>query len=562
MLLSKSILDVATRLSRDSGGSAALSSALEGAMSSTASAYGAAVMLSPLGRIESVITAGFRRADRSPYDESSSPLTDVFVRRTSARVDRFEGFPFEDVSVGPCLTVPILQSGAARGALCLARRPGDGPFDDVDEEVAAALAALAALGMAQARQREREDRRSELSSALRRVSGAVKDSLDLGEILTGIVEVLGSSAGVDRCYIRMVEAPGSPSLGPIEYEWNAPRMEPLASADIHVPIDSLAARTRLTQWSDDIGRDPRLRETAPAGSIDSLLEHRTLAVLTSPLEWGDDLLGAVSFHSSVPRPWADDDVTLIESASREIASALYHARVYEDALETVRELKELEERRSEYISMVSHEIRSPMTVIAGTAEILQTKRHRLPDKAVNDLTDSLAREAKRLARLVSEILDLERIDRGGMQLRLEVFDLVALATEAIEDTGEASRMTLATEHDELLVHIDRDKIKQVLINLMSNAAKFAPEGSEITISVKATDRGARVGVQDRGQGISETDQERLFRRFSRLDDTAHKPGTGLGLYLSRLIVERHGGRIWVESELGGGTIFYFELPRG
>ncbi|MFP5298086.1 MAG: sensor histidine kinase [Actinomycetota bacterium] len=239
---------------------------------------------------------------------------------------------------------------------------------------------------------------------------------------------------------------------------------------------------------------------------------------------------------------------------------MHHALLYEEALRAVEDLRELEARRAEYISMVSHEIRSPITVIAGIADILQHKRDRLPAEAVDDLIGTLSREGGRLARMVSEVLDLERIDRGGMSVTKNEIDLAILAREAIDDTGEASRVIFERPPTPLVVEADRDKLKQVLINLISNAAKFAPERSPITITLEPADGEIDVGVRDEGPGISDEDKERLFKRFSRLDSTATKPGSGLGLYLSRLIIERHGGRIWVESELGAGTTFHFTLP--
>jgi signal transduction histidine kinase len=139
-------------------------------------------------------------------------------------------------------------------------------------------------------------------------------------------------------------------------------------------------------------------------------------------------------------------------------------------------------------------------------------------------------------------------------------DLVDLAREAVEDTGESTRVVFNTSFSDAPVIADRDKVKQVLINLLSNSVKFAPEETKITVSVASFDGRYRVGVRDEGPGISATDKERLFKRFSRLDATQTKPGSGLGLYLSRLIVERHGGHIWVESAPGEGTTFYFELP--
>jgi len=148
-----------------------------------------------------------------------------------------------------------------------------------------------------------------------------------------------------------------------------------------------------------------------------------------------------------------------------------------------------------------------------------------------------------------------------MDLELYPIDLNTLVKEAIADAGEASRVTLHVESGELDLRIDRDKIKQVLLNLISNSAKFAPEGTIITVRLIPEPMSVVIKVEDQGPGIPPEKMEQLFQRFSRLEGTKQKPGSGLGLYLSRLIIERHGGVIWADSEPGDGATFAFRLPR-
>jgi signal transduction histidine kinase len=148
-----------------------------------------------------------------------------------------------------------------------------------------------------------------------------------------------------------------------------------------------------------------------------------------------------------------------------------------------------------------------------------------------------------------------------MDLELYAVDLGALVKEAIADTGEASRVTLHVEAGDLQLRIDRDKIKQVLLNLISNAAKFAPEATPIMVRLQPEAMSVVIKVEDQGPGIPPEKMEQLFQRFSRLEGTRQKPGSGLGLYLSRLIVERHGGVIWADNEPEAGATFAFRLPR-
>jgi signal transduction histidine kinase len=570
VLVSRSFLEIAIQLTQDLDVDAVLEAIVGRAMEMTGADYGAAVTLDPDAVIERFLHRGLSPAevDALPHlPEGRGLLGEVLHNKEAIMVHRIDqhhasvGFPSDHVPMDAFLGVPIAHQGNLIGALYLTKRPERPDFDEHDQELVQAMAALAAVGISNARSIDQERQRSGLLDMIRNISSKVTSLLDAEEVLSTTVEELGRAADVSRCYIRMVEAQGVTALGPIEHEFNAPGISPLAGEpDTHYPVASLAAMTRKTQWSDDVTTDERLTAAGAAGGVSDLLRHGTRAVIATPLEWADELLGVIVFHSQVPRRWSEQDVTLIEAAAREVSSSVHNARMYEDALETVEELQELEQRRADYISMVSHEIRSPMTVVAGIADILGKKRHRMSEENLTELISSLEREARRLARLVSEVLDLERIDRGGMNLVHSAVDLVALIGEAVEDTGESSRIEVRCEPAAAVVQVDRDKIKQVLINLISNAAKFSPDEAQITIGLDHSDGHYQIGVQDRGPGISEEDRQRLFKRFSRLTPTQAKPGSGLGLYLSRLIVERHGGRIWVESEVGAGTTFYFTVP--
>jgi signal transduction histidine kinase len=253
---------------------------------------------------------------------------------------------------------------------------------------------------------------------------------------------------------------------------------------------------------------------------------------------------------------------LIEAAAREVSVALNHASRYSEAVETAERLRHLDEMRSDFVAMVSHELRSPMTVVAGIADILKKRQSALSNEQRDELITTLGREARRLTRLVSEVLDLEAIDQGGMELQLGQVDLAELAREAVTDAGVAERTDLSVGRGNAVCTADGDRVKQVLLNLISNAAKFSDEGTSINVAVSPQTDGVCITVRDEGPGIATEDQSKLFQRFSRLETPgSRRPGSGLGLYLSRSIVEAHNGTIWVDSEVGKGTSFSFKLPR-
>jgi signal transduction histidine kinase len=493
----------------------------------------------------------------------------VLEERRPIRLDamsedpRSVGFPDDHVPMEALLAVPIQQRDDLVGALFLTKRPGKPPFGESDQSLVEVMGALAAVGIRSARQLEIETRRLADADLLRDIAWSVRHSLDIEEVLTTTVEQLGLAAGVDRCFIRSVESPGGDLLGPIEYEWAAEDVDRLAGRErVQYPVSSLAARTLRTQWSDEISKDARLRDPSMPDTLEDLLEAGTGAVLSTPLDWGGELLGVVTFHAVRPRNWTEFDIAFIEGAAREVSVAVHHARLYGEALDTADKLQELNDLRSDFVSMVSHELRSPMTVVAGIAHLLQWRKDRLADADRDQLLDTLERESRRLTRMVSEFLDLEAIDRGRIQLQLEIVDLVELAAEAMVDSGHAPRTDLITSLEEAKVNADRDRIKQVILNLLTNAAKFSEETAPIILSVEPLGDEVKLSIKDRGPGIPNEQMGKLFERFSRLTTTVGRvPGSGIGLYVSRMIVEMHGGRIWADSTPGAGATFSFTLPR-
>jgi signal transduction histidine kinase len=218
--------------------------------------------------------------------------------------------------------------------------------------------------------------------------------------------------------------------------------------------------------------------------------------------------------------------------------------------------------RSDFVTMVSHELRSPMTVVAGIADILKKRQSALSSEQRDELIDTLGREARRLTRLVSEVLDLEALDQGSMELHLGQVDLASLAQEAVTDAGAAERTDIAVGRGNPTCTADSDRIKQVLLNLISNAVKFSGKDKPIKVTVSPEKDSVCISVQDNGPGIASEDQKKLFHRFARLETgTVRKPGSGLGLYLSKSIIDAHHGEIWIDSSPRKGATFSIRLKR-
>lgn len=221
----------------------------------------------------------------------------------------------------------------------------------------------------------------------------------------------------------------------------------------------------------------------------------------------------------------------------------------------------LDTARSELVATVSHEIRSPLTSVKGFTRTLLAKWDRFSDDQKRTMLETINADADRVTRLLTELLDVSRIDAGRVRLqpeRIELGEVVERVLERVRLRPDAQQRDIATDLDDLQpVLADPDKIEQIVTNLVENALTHAPD-SPVRITARPSEPGVRLTVADRGPGLSEEQQRRIFRKFGRGGD--HRTGTGLGLYITRGLIEAHGGRVWCESSPGQGARFHVELP--
>jgi signal transduction histidine kinase len=240
------------------------------------------------------------------------------------------------------------------------------------------------------------------------------------------------------------------------------------------------------------------------------------------------------------------------------------------------ELEQLDKLKTQFLSMASHELRTPLTAVSGFIQIARRRMSRMSAAAdvptpwreeakKGDETLEMAnRQAKKLARLIDELLDVSRLQQGRVEMRLAEIELAEVVREVAE------RMRLLTKGHEIATNIegrapivaDRDRIEQVLENLVSNAIKYSPESGRIEVSLHVNGANALVAVRDEGIGVAPGEVEKIFGLFYRSPDPRadHVGGLGLGLYISREIVLRHHGRLWAERNTGAGTTFHVTLP--
>lgn len=233
--------------------------------------------------------------------------------------------------------------------------------------------------------------------------------------------------------------------------------------------------------------------------------------------------------------------------------------------ETTRILKERDQLKSERVAMMAHDIRSPVSVVIGCAELLTNRWEQMDEAQRKKFLDTISRQARSLLDLVDDALQVASIEAGELKYNPKPFDVSGLVTGLVEDLAKADeslKLTASVSPDLPQGTGDLTRYRQVLFNLLSNAMKFSETGSPIEVEARCEDKEIVVAVRDRGIGIPEEELGRVFEKFARVDQPGapKAEGTGLGLYICKLMVEAQGGRVWVESEPGEGSRFSFTIP--
>lgn len=229
----------------------------------------------------------------------------------------------------------------------------------------------------------------------------------------------------------------------------------------------------------------------------------------------------------------------------------------------ITEAKADEQRKNDFIAMVSHELKTPLTSLTGYIQLLQNRARKNEDTFAVPALDKANNQLKKMTTMINSFLDMSRLESGKIHIENHYFDLSHLIGEVESEfllTVNSHKLIFKTD-GEAFVNADRDKIGHVITNLINNAVKYSPSGSTVNVNCYQTGKTVEVSVQDQGRGIRDEDKQRLFERYYRVaDQPATIAGFGIGLYLCAEIISRHEGSLWVESELGSGSTFYFSLP--
>jgi signal transduction histidine kinase len=286
--------------------------------------------------------------------------------------------------------------------------------------------------------------------------------------------------------------------------------------------------------------------------------------MAAPMRIGEDVIGVADVESREPNAFDDAALGVLARLADQIALVARSNLLLSQQRETMQRLRELDEMKSDFISITSHELRTPLTAIRGFVKTLIRNRPRLSDDQITEFMAIIDRHSERLSRLVEDLLLVARIESGGMRLQIEEVELPKFLREMAESftPEERSRIRLEAGEDGGPVKMDPYRVDQVLRNLVANALKFSSPQSPVTLSASAANGWLRFSVTDRGQGIAESELGQIFERFHQAQPalTREARGAGLGLYITKRLVEAMGGTIEVSSRPGQGSTFSVALP--
>jgi PAS domain S-box-containing protein len=434
------------------------------------------------------------------------------------------------------------------------RRVFSGFVRDVSERVryerdleAARAAAVAARHQAEAALRELR--------AIGRITDVAIGRSTYDEMLHELLARLSEELSVDEASVLLVDDASrslvmSATHGPSE----------LADPTKRIPIGSgIAGRVAAT------GEPVVIEDLSRTEVVGTRLAAQMSSTAVVPVRNENRVVGVLRVSSRERRAFGPEDIRLLEIVADRMAGALARTRLFEAERRAREEAEQARHARDEVLSIVSHDLRNPVSTVAMSAALLRDPELTLSDEERLVQLDVIARSAERMNRLIRDLLDVARIERGSLTIDCRCHDAGALAAEACDSfQGVAQEKSLVLGYEVAdglpKVYVDRDRILQALSNFLNNSVKFTPAGGRVVVTVRgAPDRGVRFDVTDTGPGIAPDELPHVFTRFWQARRTAHL-GTGLGLSIVKGIAVAHRGTVDVQSEVGHGSTFSLVLP--
>ena len=460
------------------------------------------------------------------------------------------------------LAVPLMREGGAYGGIFLYRRE---PRLFTPDQVALVqtFARQAAIAIDNVRlfneTKEALEQQTAISEILRVISSS---PTDVQPVLDAIAERAARLCDASAASMYLTDGD---TLRHLASKGSSPDLV-TSVGTLPINRESISGRALLDQETIQV-RDMQAEgsEYPLSHEIAVRFGHRTVVV--TPLNREGKAFGTILLRRADVRPFSEREIGLLRTFGDQAAIALENVRLFREIQDKSRQLETANQHKSEFLANMSHELRTPLNAIIGFSEVLLERLFGELNEKQDDYLKDIHSSGRHLLNLINDILDLSKVEAGRMELDLATFDLASAISNAmtlIRERAQRHAIALALDTDPALGEAvaDERKFKQILLNLLTNAVKFTPDGGRVEVRARRDADDIVVAVHDTGIGIATEDQEAVFEEFRQVGRhyTNKQEGTGLGLALTRKFVELHGGRIWLESEPGKGSTFTFTIP--
>jgi len=461
------------------------------------------------------------------------------------------------------IVAPMIWEGRSIGSIHVTRDP-PAPFSDKEIGLLKTFADQAVIAIQNARlfneTKEALEQQTATADVLKAIS---RTTFELDPVLDALIENATRLCKSDRGFVFIRD--GDEYWPTASYGASAEQLEFMVRRRLTSSSGTLVGRAALTRQVVHI-EDAKADPTYEWDDALALLGFRTM--LGVPMLREGEPVGVVAIWRDEVRPFSERDTRLVATFADQAVIAIENVRLFREIQDKSRQLEIANQHKSEFLANMSHELRTPLNAIIGFSEVLIERMFGDLNEKQDDYLKDIHSSGKHLLSLINDILDLSKIEAGRMELDVEAFDAASAVSNAmtlVRERAQRHGITLGLEVDSQVgeFRADERKFKQILLNLLTNAVKFTPDGGRVDVRARLEGDALEVAVSDTGIGIAKEDQQAVFDEFRQVGRhyTNKQEGTGLGLTLTKRFVELHGGTLRLTSELGKGSTFTFTLPR-
>lgn len=465
----------------------------------------------------------------------------------------------QELGIHSLVIVPIRTTVETIGALVIGSSKPNA-YIDPDLWLAQLLSLQIAVALRHTGMMEKSQKRVAQINLVNQIAGKLTSSLDVDELLTSASESIQRNFHYFDVTIFLI---------------NHEERELILAAHAGNYIDFLphGYRQQIGQgiigWVAEHGQAVLANDVSLDPRYISYQYHNTNSELALPVLIDDEVIGVLNVEDTKLHAFDETDVLVLETLCDQIGSAVRNAKLFDEIKKNNQRLLELDRLKTDFVGIVSHDFRTPLSTIMLAAKSLLRKEDTLHAERLREYLNIIVDQAGKLSKLAEDTLSIAKIEAGQLNYQFKIVNVESIIQEAASMVKISARhlFNYSVDLNSSYVRGDQNKLRQVLQNLISNAVKYSPAGGHINVTVAPNEQQAdevSFVVHDEGLGIPPEHQGKLFQKYMRVDtgEAVKIKGTGLGLWICREIIKAHGGRIWVESEVGKGSRFMFTLKKG